>query len=286
MLTFDIAPQPIGAAVAKISAKTPIGSALRSREWAEVPLALRERAQFSAGVESARVLQTIQDKLVASIGQVKEQVAHGEAFVDRSSFVRDLRRIALEEGLGDGTGRITDISSQARLRMIFDMQTDQAYGFARWKSSQQPGALDAFPAWRFVRVESRSRPRSDWGTRWVEACRAADDPAALRAFMQSGRMVALKGSDVWEKLSRFGTPWPPFDYSSGMGLENVDRTEAERLSLIKPQEEQRPPQEKFNRNLEASAAGLDASFVEQLKNVFGSQLLQQGARLVWRALAA
>ncbi|MHB9007004.1 MAG: hypothetical protein ACYDC1_08730 [Limisphaerales bacterium] len=54
-------PIPFALAVQRLNGKTPIGSKLRSAEWAGVPLALRERAQFTAGIESARIVQGIQD---------------------------------------------------------------------------------------------------------------------------------------------------------------------------------------------------------------------------------
>jgi hypothetical protein len=31
------------------------------------------------------------------------------------------------------------------------------------------------------------------------------------------RMIARKDSPIWEALSRFGTPYPPFDFNSGCG---------------------------------------------------------------------
>lgn len=31
---------------------------------------------------------------------------------------------------------------------------------------------------------------------------------------------------MWKNLSRFGSPYPPFDYGSGMGVRNVDREES------------------------------------------------------------
>ena len=47
-------------------------------------------------------------------------------------------------------------------------------------------------------------------------------------------MVALINHPGWSRLSRFGTPWPPFDYSSGMGVESVSRKEAVALGVIGP----------------------------------------------------
>lgn len=49
--------------------------------------------------------------------------------------------------------------------------------------------------------------------------------------IRGGRMVALKSAPVWTNLSRFGRPYPPFDYGSGMGMEDIGREEAVELGL-------------------------------------------------------
>lgn len=49
-------------------------------------------------------------------------------------------------------------------------------------------------------------------------------------------MIALRDDPVWRKISRFGSPTPPFDFNSGMGLSEISITEAERLGVIKPGE--------------------------------------------------
>jgi hypothetical protein len=91
---------PIAGAIEYIGRKTPIASKLRTAEWERVPVELVERAQFSAGVESMRVLGGIQEKMMARIAHAQEALANGKsAFVDRSSFIGDLRKIAQEEGL-------------------------------------------------------------------------------------------------------------------------------------------------------------------------------------------
>jgi hypothetical protein len=48
--------QPLADAVSRLAAKTPIGALLKSADWQAVPLALRERAFFSATVTSAEFL--------------------------------------------------------------------------------------------------------------------------------------------------------------------------------------------------------------------------------------
>ena len=262
--------QPLNVAISKISAKTPIGAALKSAEWENVPLALRERAQFSARVESARVLTTIQDKLQKRIGMIKEQVAHGEAGVDRSSFIGDLRKIAQEEGLGDGSGRITDISSAPRLGLIFDFQTQQAAEYARYVTGQDRDLLDAYPAQELLRVEERSAKR-DWRRRWI----------AAGGHIYGGRMIALKTDPVWIGVSRFGTPYPPFDFGSGMGVEDVSREDAEALGVIPAGARVEPNLKNFNAGMEASARGLPDELLGKLMSAFGDQVALVAGKLKW-----
>jgi hypothetical protein len=275
MAALSVLIAPLAEAVAKIDARTPIGAALRSDQWADVPLALRERAQFSANVTSVKLLQAIQDKLQARIGLVREQVAHGDALVDRSSFIADIRAIAVAEGVQTagkgGAGTIRDIRSSARLGLIFDQQTRSAAGFADWKMGQDPDVLDAFPAQELVRLEERQVPRN-WTSRWL----AAGGP------MSGSRMIALKTDPIWTKISRFGTPWPPFDYGSGMGVADVSRGEAESLGLLQPADTVTPIEADFNDGMKASVEGLDDKLVADLKQQFGDQIEISGGVARWR----
>lgn len=263
-------------ALKKISSKTPIGALLRSNDWARVPAALRETAQFSAGVESVRVLSVVQERMEGQLAGLKEQLANGkEATFDRRSFISKVRETLKQEGITGPAdpadkGTLRDITSNPRLGLIYDMQRQRALEYARWKSDQNEGALMLYPAQELVRIEERVKKR-DWEERWLRA----------GGELIEGRMVALKTSPIWAKLSRFGTPWPPFDWGSGMGLEEVEHDEAVRLGLLQEEEELKPIEADFTQNLEASAKGLDSRTLEQLKNQFGDQLVIEGDSVRW-----
>lgn len=279
--------EPLKDAVEKISAKTPVGSTLRTAEWERVPLALRERAQFSAGVESVRLLQAIQDRISGEIAQRREQLGGGnEATFDRSSFIDAIREIGREEGLTpqdpDKVGGLQDITSIRRLGLIYDTQIAQAQGYARWKLDQTEGGLLLWPASEFTRVESRADPREDWPKRFAEAAQAVGDDDALRIQRETGRMIARKDSPLWSALSRFGTPWPPFDFGSGMGLEDIDREEALELGLISPGEQPQSSEQEFNDGLQASVKGLSPELIDKLKEQFGKQIRIEGETAWWR----
>ncbi len=157
--------QPVAEALLHLSEKTPVGSTLRSAQWAQVPRALRNRAQLSAGVESARVLNRIQTGLTNLLGHIGED----GVIPDRSGLIRDITRLAAQEGLTPSDpklkGTIQDITSERRAELIYTMQTGQAYGFANWKAGQDEDALDATPAQELVRIRDADVPR-DWLTRW------------------------------------------------------------------------------------------------------------------------
>jgi hypothetical protein len=45
-------------------------------------------------------------------------------------------------------------------------------------------------------------------------------------------MIARKDSPIWEELSRFHTPYPPFDFNSGMWVKDVSREEAVGFGIL------------------------------------------------------
>jgi hypothetical protein len=86
-------------------------------------------------------------------------------------------------------------------------------------------------------------------------------------------MIALKDSEVWSRISRFGTPWPPFDFNSGMGVRNIGRRECVRLGLIQPEQRVSDPRQEFSLDdsVAANVADWDAELARRLQEV-----LEQG----------
>jgi hypothetical protein len=276
-MPYTLTPIPIADAVAKLNAKAPVTSVLRTAGWAGVPQALRDRAFFSAGVDWADFLDRAKAGTLAALEQRKERVRNGDAFVSRSSFIGDLRQQVLAAGRGQGTDPhdVTDLASRARLGLIFDVQTQSAMGHARWTFEQRPAVLNAFPAQELLRTTARL-PRTDWEQRWTE----------LGGRLFDRRMVALKTDPIWARLSRFGTPWPPFDFGSKRELRDVDRAEAEALGLLEPEVELQPIEQQFNDGLEASARNIDPATRERLQAIFGNQVEFEGDRVRWRGQPA
>jgi hypothetical protein len=271
---------PLDEAVEMFGRKSIVASTLRSKDWEGVAERIRIRALWSAGIDHAKFLSTVQDKFGAALAIQREKVERGEAIVDRSSFIRDLRRVALGEGLGDGRGGLTDPASRVRLGLIYDMQLRMAQGFAQRKMDLDADVLDAFPAQELYRAEQR-RVERDWESRWQAAGEKVGWQGASRE-----RMVALKTSPIWTELSVFRTPWAPFDWGSGMDLRDIDREEVEALGLLQPsQEVPRGEEPDITDNLEASVAGLSEQALADLARLFGDKIEISAGKARWRAAA-
>lgn len=238
----------------KILQKALVGSKLDTAGWSEIQAGLRDRAFFSAKVEEARIL--------AEARRMCAEVADGR--MDASEFRRDMRKVLDQTGYTAPGGGIQDMRTRARLDLVLDTNVRQARGWAQWKEATTAGALAAFPAREFVRVGRREKERKNWPERW----------AAAGGRIFGGRMVALKNDLVWTRLSRFGTPYPPFDFNSGMGVHEIDWDEAVELGLLK--DDDPPPkmeQKGFNDGLSARLpAGQERETDQMLRAAFGAQV--------------
>jgi len=309
-------PQPLTDLIDKLDAKTPIGSAMRTAEWERVPQGLRDGAFFSAGVTNAQFIAAQQKAVTDMIARARETNERGESMwkMDRGQFVKQLRQMGEALGVKRPDGRqtingqevvkerdITDPISIARLQLVANTQLELAYGYGQYVAAMDEDVLSEWPAWELVRITPRKAPR-DWAVRWSEA----------GGELHDGRMIALKTSPIWTKLSRFGNPHPPFDFNSGMGVEEVDRDTAESLGLIsmtmnealkdfatmKQQtvaqlkagrgkfnlapESQQPGLKAFQEGLEASVKGLDDTMRQKLKGIFKDQIEIEEDVIRWK----
>jgi len=256
-------PMPLAEAVARMNAKTPVARELTSAEWAQLPLAFRERSFWTARFAKADLLQLMHDKIQAALELESEDVEHGPRLVSRSSFVRDIRKALQDSGYIPEPGRegtLRDHTSRGRLGLIYAFNKREAQEFARWKAGQAEGALDAFPCQELYREEDRMVPRN-WHARWSD--RGGE--------FFGGRMIARKDSPIWSAISRFQTPFPPYDYSSGMGIRDISREEAISLGALKPDDQLEMPEVGFNDKVEASLARFSPEIRADLLASLGSQ---------------
>ena len=139
------------------------------------------------------------------------------------------------EGGGES---LTNLRSDRRLNLIIDTNVRMAQGYGEWKQGQDPAILDQWPAQELYRAMARKVPR-DWIARWREA----------GGQFFGGRMIALKNSSVWTRISRFGLPYAPFDFQSGMETRDVDRDAAVEIGLIDRDTRIAPDDRGFNDDL-------------------------------------
>lgn len=282
MIDFTTA-MPLPEAVESLSRRTPLGTTLRSAELERLPLEIRDASFFSAQVENERILVAAQKRIQQRVNLERSKLADGSegVFMDRRRFIDEMR---VELGkLGyrpdrEKAGTLQDLTSTGRLGLIWDMNLAQAEGAAAWKTSMSEVALRVEPAMEFIRLEARMEHRK-WPAIW-KAHGGIFYPGT--ADYPEGRMMALKTSQIWRAISRFGVPWRPFDWGSGMGTRGIGRREALKLGLVKPGD---PPQKAENlpltTGLQASVKGLPEVSRERLRSEMGDAIRFDNNTLIY-----
>ena len=239
--------------------------------WSKVQAGLRDRAFFSSQVTEAKILHAMRQN-------VADLVKAGKS---PSEVRRDLRAYLGSVGYdaGENRGTIKDLMTKARLDVMMKTNADQAKGYASHLRATTTGAILAFPAYELVRVERRKMPR-DWSARWT----AAAQKVGWEGVARNGAMIALKTSPIWAALSRFGNPFPPFDFNSGMGVRDVKKSVCREIDLLGEHEQPKVPEAPdFNGNL-AERVPFDGNSKEfkRLQDTFGDQITHDGGEIKWR----
>ena len=177
---------------------------------------LKERAFWLAGVADGEILQGFRrevEKMLRGESGGTESMGRLWDMLERKGYKPP-----------EGTeGTIKDLRTWDRMSVSLDTNVSLARGYGMRFRAQQ--SLRAFPAWRFFRLGQRMVPRK-WEIRWDKAAEAtAGIPGA-------GDFVALINHPIWRALSAFGTPYPIFDYGSGMNVKAVPRSEAKKIGLL------------------------------------------------------
>lgn len=245
-------------AIDAFASKTEIPSWARTMQWETVPEAIRRRAFFSAAVSDAQALGA-QRRAVAKL---LAGASHEGKLYRRDMAVRELQAIMRERGLDTGDpDALTNPAAERRAALVLDVNRAQAQGYARFRRSSTGGALLAFPCQELVRVREVEEPR-DWPARWAAAGGDFHGPER--------RMIARKTDPVWVAISRFGTPYPPFDFNSGMGVRDIPRREAVALGAIPADYvAERDPVADFNAAVQADISGVQPELLEQILLLFG-----------------
>ncbi len=252
--------------------KALVGSNLDSSQWNQIQAGFRNRAFISSRVAEVNILAAMRNKVA--------EYARGETDISkiRMKIREDLQRLHYTPKPGE-QDTIHDLFSRARLDVIIKTNVAQARGYMQYAEGMSPGAFAAFPAQEFTRIRHSRKPRKDWPQRWAKA----------GGKTYGGKMIALKDDPVWERLSVFGNPFPPFDWGSGMGVLDVDRKTAIRLGLISDEELRgktaalrEKPVPDFNENLQATMPKLTEKEWQGMKAAFGDQIQRKGDVVAWR----
>lgn len=234
--------------------------------WIQEEEEVKLRSFWSAHVESVRFLQRARDFLTDFLSKKKEEVVGEDGVIrrglkagGRADFVRRMREFMVAEGMssreemqrGLNERDVQDLRSQSRLRLIFDTNIRQAYGYGQWKQGQTPAIVKRFPAWRLVRDREVVMPRPRHEAHEGEVRLKSD-----RAFWAD----FINGEDI----GGFLVPWPPFGFNSGMGVRDVTLEEAQALGLHPEKEELTSQQMGFNDKLKSSTKGLDPDLKKRL----------------------
>jgi tetratricopeptide (TPR) repeat protein len=163
--------------------------------------------------------------LIPPPGKSEVDLSEVQARIMLQELLASINYQAPEDCLGD----IKDLRSDERIHLLFDMATSLANLYRQWKQGQVQSVLDMWPAQELCRCSWRKQSR-DWPSRW-SAAGGKFFPG--KSDYPQGRMIALKDDPIWEVISAFGVPFPPFDLQSGMGVRDIKRHEAVALGLIK-----------------------------------------------------
>lgn len=253
---MDLAnPSPFLEAVDHFFAKEKMPTELSSRELKDMDASARRQALFSARTTDGHYLDEIND-LVGSILNPKQETREGQDKTVTVGANPATARTALKKFLIDSgyvapegkEGTLEDLSSDARINLVVKTNADLAWGAGAFvKQNESQDEIDVSPALELYRIEDKKVPR-DWETRWKLAAQECGDMDALRVLGETGRMVALKSSDIWQALGdgaggyddTLGNPYPPFAFNSGMWTDNVSRKEAIELGLLDEGEQAKP----------------------------------------------
>lgn len=155
-----------------------------------------------------------------------------------------------------------------------DTQNQMAFGYGG-QVVLDDNAAD-YPAAELYRQWDRKEWRN-WPERW----RAAGGQffPGDEADYPEGRMIALMNDPIWLRISRFGTPYSPFDYNSGMEKGPISFDDTVELGLLNGDETELPEpiEPGLNDSVEFSA-DLDHELGSVLKDYLGKDFVEKDGR--------
>ena len=176
-MTFDEANDYIRHRVSKTTA---LGSHGLSRT---VPAKIRAHCFFSARVADERVLRKIRE--------VSDAFSAGE--ISQADARSSLRLWLRGQGQDDGSARIRNLASKARVDLILTQNKRMAVAVGRYAKDRDPAVEERFPCWKY---HAGRNPRS--------------------SHRKYDGMVFRKDDPIWRKI------YPPWEFNCNCWVENTD----------------------------------------------------------------
>ena len=259
-------PMPWTEGVRRLRARGLMPTTLGTEDIQKLGAGILRRAVFSAKVENMKALQKINDvitEVVRGISQ-SDEALRGQKPLQKSvadakfEIRKTFRELGVEVKDSGDVGTMKDFQSDQRINLIVSTQEQMARGYGNFIAGQDEDILDIWPCQELVRVVDAQIER-DWPARWK----------LVGGQMYDGRMIALKNSDIWDRLGDpaifkdgLGNPYPPFAFNSGMRVEDVSRDEAEELGVIA---KGTPPPSPRTRDIKEDAGASLDGFDEELR---------------------
>jgi hypothetical protein len=285
------------AALKELAKKALVPTALNTEQLREIDASIRRQSLFSARMTQLRALQALQEGLQ---GMLEGQDNLATAKLRLIELYRELGYDAEAGGFPADVaagvsvpparkGSLQDLASDKRLNLTIATNYRIAANQTFVAKTQEERRLYLYPCYELVRIGRVRTPRGfkrrksgtlepvpgdDWQARFIAA--------GGELWDKGTRMIALKTSDVWQKLGdgagghddTLGNPFPPFAFGSKYGLREVARDEALLLGLITPSQpgQSRQPGQLVPRvQSKAEAAGLDPALVAAMRRDLAKQ---------------
>lgn len=231
--------------------RIPLPKGMTAAQWEVVKADIRERSFFMAGISNAEILDLFKREQERLIGN---KISPQEY---RRAIREGLDKLGYRAPMGkDGT--IKDLASFQRQNLVMETNRRLAAGYANYRT--QIEQRDLYPAKQMVRLTIRREPR-DWNARWKEAAKQIPNDGTYNV----GKKAALVDSPIWSAISRFGVPYPIYDYNSGMGDKALTARDAAAMGINPPATPPIVTPDGFNANLQAVPRVKDEAIMRALE---------------------
>ena len=217
---------------------------LRTREFARLPLWVKEQSFFMAGVMDA--------ELAGAFQRASQAVLDGT--MGEAEATRIIREGITKSGYKPEPGQEGTIKDLTTVhRQLINLRTNVALANGWVNDANRRKSANIQPALKLVRGRNANEPRLWMQKLWPEAVAASGSKAS------PDRMAALIDDPIWLYLSDFGVPYTPLKWGSGMNQVAVFKTQAREWGLLPAKgapPEVKPP-ESLNSTLEVASSITD-----------------------------